>query len=177
MLFMVLYLHESNYHYLKKKPTWPIGTWTRSRREWGRRSGCSASSCPPSGAPSSQVRHGQKPTEIVNLKKALLLWISSMVYTKYILTLKIYQNWWKNRIILNVSTIHLLFIEISMVHNITYVCNHISLVSSNRSYYSAFMKGWELTLILLSMIPLMALASGFMTKAQVLYAKKSLNLT
>ena len=39
------------------------------------------------------------------------------------------------------------------------------------------MKGWELTLILLSMIPLMALASGFMTKAQVLYAKKSLNLT
>ena len=64
--------------------------------------------------------------------------------------------------------------EISMVHNITIVCNHISFLTDH--IISAFMKGWELTLILLSMIPLMALASGFMTKAQVLYVQEVLSM-
>merc|ERR1719239_292923 len=42
------------------------------------------------------------------------------------------------------------------------------------SIITAFMKGWELTLILLSMIPLMALASGFMTKAQGSFAAREM---
>ncbi|XP_023344692.1 phosphatidylcholine translocator ABCB4 [Eurytemora carolleeae] len=40
------------------------------------------------------------------------------------------------------------------------------------SIITAFLKGWELTLVLLSMIPLMGMASGFLTKAQASYAFK-----